>query len=94
MKRNELKETVINFITDNGKKFEEEAHFENGFDSKYITPKAGTFGFRYADARCGNRCAIVIHGKRGVFDIVSGYLTPYKLCLWMLNNKLRKRNIF
>lgn len=82
-----LKAAVIKWCADNKKKFSEESHFENGYGSKYIIAPDGTFGIKYADARCGNRLSIVKHGNDGTVSLVSGYLTPLKLIEWMLENK-------
>jgi hypothetical protein len=88
MKIELIKAYVVKYAAENGVTFSDESHFENGYGSKYITAPVNTIGLKNADARLGNRLAIVRHLEGGCISVISGYLTPTKLMQWMMENKL------
>lgn len=51
---------------------------------KYILAENGSYSIKAADARCGNRYAVVQNGERGTINPISGYLSKGKLTTWML----------
>lgn len=59
---------------------------------KYVLAKPFTVSLKYADIRCGNRLAIIMHLPGGVIHALTPFFTPLKLFKYMNETKdiLRK----
>lgn len=80
MKNKSVLETAFeNFCKSQGLEAGEPSHFENGYGSNYITAKPFTVSIANADARLGDRRAVVLHLPSGAISPLTGYETSAKL---------------
>lgn len=80
MKYKDVENKFTEFATNQKLKIGIPSHHEG---KKYVCAKPYTVSMKYADIRCGNRLAIIIHLPNGCIGTLTPFLTPLKLFKYM-----------